>query len=246
MSIFSVEAVKNETQPKSWHNIDNIYYVFQPIYDYAYGHKRIYGYEALIRSRDTNISSESLIGHMHHQSLHHELWIDLLDKTFSTYSQKLQDGEILSINACNSFILAPWFCESIEEALQKHQISPSLIMIEITESLPDTDSKETSNTIMRLKQIGIKFALDDFGAGHSNLQAMMNLPIDCIKLDGSLVDGMAESKAKVAIESVVAIAKKIGFTLVAEKVETRMQADMLQALGITRMQGYYFSKPICL
>ena len=99
----------------------------------------------------------------------------------------------------------------------------------------------------RIKQVGFKISLDDFGTGTSTLNMLQDMPIDTIKIDKSFVDKIRpENKKKNIIEYIIYIAKKLNLETVAEGVENKEQIEYLRELGCDLIQGYYYSKPIKL
>jgi len=99
--------------------------------------------------------------------------------------------------------------------------------------------------IFDMREVGISFSLDDFGTGYSNIAAVVQMPLDIIKIDKSLVwASMANEKARVLTINIVKAFKDIGQTVLAEGVETQEQTDFLIEIGCTMLQGYLYSKPV--
>ena len=97
----------------------------------------------------------------------------------------------------------------------------------------------------KLIESGVKFSLDDFGTGRSNLDYFVDMPVEIIKFDYSFTQGYFKSnKAKYVMESVVNIMHKLGLGIVSEGVETTEQLAAMCNLGVNYIQGFYFSKPI--
>ena len=98
--------------------------------------------------------------------------------------------------------------------------------------------------IQQLQRAGVKLCLDDFGSGYANLNTVLRLPFSVIKLDRSLLFGLCENQAVAAFyENIVSILKQMGFTVIAEGVETQEEVRCLSRWGVDQIQGYYFSKP---
>ncbi len=97
----------------------------------------------------------------------------------------------------------------------------------------------------RLKEIGVKISLDDFGTGHSSLSQLQKLPIDKIKIDRSFINDVDTNAQSFSIvKTVLVLSESLGLDCVVEGVETAQQADILQSLQADKVQGYLYSKPI--
>jgi diguanylate cyclase (GGDEF)-like protein/PAS domain S-box-containing protein len=117
--------------------------------------------------------------------------------------------------------------------------------LEITESMLMADVEETIRKLHELREMGLRIALDDFGTGYSSLSYLSRLPLDTVKIDRAFVRGMTENNADMSIiTSIVSLARALRLKLVAEGVETELQANRLLALGCEQAQGYLFSRPV--
>jgi EAL domain-containing protein (putative c-di-GMP-specific phosphodiesterase class I) len=97
----------------------------------------------------------------------------------------------------------------------------------------------------KIRSRGIHLSLDDFGTGHSSLAYLKRFPIDCVKIDRAFIKDMPENTDDVAIaRTIVAMAKSLGLTTVAEGVETAEQLELLKTMGCDQIQGYFFSRPL--
>ncbi len=135
--------------------------------------------------------------------------------------------------------------EQIRSALTQSGLAPSLLEIEITESLIIQDV-ETSVRIMHvIKEMGVSLALDDFGIGYSCLGMLKTFPLSCMKIDRSFLTHLPEKTKDSAIVSImIQLAVSLGIDVIAEGVETGEQAAFLRAAGCPFGQGYYFSRPV--
>lgn len=132
--------------------------------------------------------------------------------------------------------------DKVKTIIKSYGIPPKLIKIEITESMI-ADSFDKINTAMNeLNDFGISFELDDYGQGYSNISYLINLPFSFVKLDKSIIDNIASDQ--VMIDALVSMFKKLDKILVAEGVETKEQADILESLSCDTIQGYYFARPM--
>jgi len=117
--------------------------------------------------------------------------------------------------------------------------------LEITESSILDSSPAIVSAVTALTEMGIGFALDDFGTGYSSLSALQRFPIERLKIDRSFVAGVGDSQSDEALTSaILALAKRLGQRVVAEGVETEIQARFLTSLGCDELQGYLFSRPL--
>jgi diguanylate cyclase (GGDEF)-like protein len=123
-------------------------------------------------------------------------------------------------------------------------LEPSALTFEITESAAISNLAAATKFIYQLKDMGCEFALDDFGTGFSSFAYLKNLPVDKLKIDGSFVKGLADTRMDQAmVQSMNQIAHALGKKTIAEFVENEATLDMLRAYGVDYAQGYYLSKP---
>ena len=134
---------------------------------------------------------------------------------------------------------------NIKRVLNKTQVNPANIVLEITESFVINDMKRVLEIIEGLKQMGLRIALDDFGTGYSSLNYIKQLPFDIIKVDKTFIDDILEDDyAQAFVKLIVDLSKTIGTQIVVEGIEHKEQFDLLKKLGVNYIQGYYFGKPV--
>jgi EAL domain-containing protein (putative c-di-GMP-specific phosphodiesterase class I) len=120
-----------------------------------------------------------------------------------------------------------------------------MLDIEVTEDSLLNDIDKAASVLAALKQAGISTSLDDFGCGYSSLGYLVRLPIDTLKIDKSFVQALVDSdKASAVIRGIVALARSLGMTTVAEGVESEPQAAELKDGGCDVIQGYLISRPL--
>lgn len=125
-----------------------------------------------------------------------------------------------------------------------YQVDPTFIKMEITEGVSVRKTTEVNEIIQKLRNLGMKVELDDFGTGFSGLKHLKNFPINCIKIDRSFVNDILTDRTNRAIvNSTIYLAHELGFTVIAEGVETKEQLDYLIEKGCDSFQGYYLGKP---
>lgn len=130
--------------------------------------------------------------------------------------------------------------EEIVAAVDNFGVPPSMLEVELTESLVMDDPVAAEAILLQLRAIGIKISIDDFGAGHSSLASLMNFSVDCLKIDRAFI----KSSSIEIIRTVISLAKSFNLQVVAEGVETSAQRDMLKALSCEIAQGYFYSMPL--
>ncbi|MEF9992427.1 MAG: GGDEF domain-containing protein [Romboutsia sp.] len=151
----------------------------------------------------------------------------------------------ISINVSRINLYRSDLIELIKEHIKDFEIDPSLIEIEITETIASKDLDLTIKKLNELKSLGLKISMDDFGVGQSSLSNLRMLPIDILKLDrGFIVDIENDSKSRKIIKTIIELAKSLELKVVAEGVENKAQRDYLEALGCDIIQGYYYAKPM--
>ena len=133
--------------------------------------------------------------------------------------------------------------EAIRESLITHSLPPAAIDVEITESVMMRDTAAVTAKVRHLREVGVGISIDDFGTGYSALAYLQKFPVSSLKIDRSFVRDLNAPGAHPIISAITGIARGFNLHLVAEGVETAMQAQMLRKLGCDCMQGYYFARP---
>lgn len=123
-------------------------------------------------------------------------------------------------------------------------VDPKCLELELTESSFMTNAEQVIKSLGKLKDIGVKLAIDDFGVGFSSLEYLRRLPLDTLKIDRSFVRDTSNIDGAALVSSIVKLAHGIRLRVVAEGVETHEQLMFLQRLGCDSMQGYLFSRPV--
>ncbi|MEP9327005.1 EAL domain-containing protein [Paraburkholderia phymatum] len=137
------------------------------------------------------------------------------------------------------------FVRTVSRALEISGLPPSALELEITESQPVLDTRSAVSTIAAIAKFGVRFVIDDFGAGYSSLSYLRRLPLHGLKIDRSFVMGLPhDSRSAVIVEGLAQIAHSISLTVTAEGVETEEQAVFLRECGIDRMQGFLYSRAV--
>ncbi|RTE66720.1 EAL domain-containing response regulator [Amphritea opalescens] len=133
----------------------------------------------------------------------------------------------------------------VETALKASGLSPSLLMLELTESLAMHNVEASVKLLSSLKELGIGLSIDDFGTGYSSLSYLKRFPLDELKVDRSFITGIPDNEDEVRIVlAIIAMAKALRLSVVIEGVETEEQLTLLQGTQSDLIQGFYFSKPL--
>ncbi len=134
--------------------------------------------------------------------------------------------------------------ELVQDVLMETGCHPSMLELEITEAVSLNNTDHNIAIITELRDMGICFALDDFGVGYSSLSYLQQLPVDRIKIDKNFIDALSKgSTSDDIIQAIVTLTQALGMETVAEGVETLEQARALQRIGVTTAQGYFYGKP---
>ena len=151
----------------------------------------------------------------------------------------------LSINVSAKQFRQVGFVDQAQNAINQFAINPTLLKLELTESMLLDDIEDTIKTMHALKKIGVKFSLDDFGTGYSSLQYLKRLPLDQLKIDQAFVrDITSDSSDRAIVRTIIAMANSLNLNVIAEGVETKEQENILLQKGCTFYQGYLFGKPV--
>ncbi len=136
------------------------------------------------------------------------------------------------------------FIEEYREILEKYDVSPEYVQLELTETTLFSEESILNKIIDKLHDIGFKILMDDFGTGYSSLNMLKKVPIDVLKLDKSFVDDIGDPKVDIVVSTIVSLGQSLDMKIVAEGVETREQYEFLRDIFCDEIQGYYFSRPI--
>lgn len=148
----------------------------------------------------------------------------------------------LSVVQCSYEQLAEDYIRIMEE----YQIPSDFINLEITESASMDAKRILLGNMKSLMDYGVKFSLDDFGTGQSNLNYIVDMPVDIVKFDKDMINAYFENgKAKYVMDAAMHMVHGMDLEIVSEGIETKEQYETMEELGISYIQGYYFSKPLC-
>jgi len=220
---------------------------FQPIWDVKT--QEISGFEALARMTSPvlgSVSPTEFIEVAEKAKLIVPLGKIIITKALQFLSLVEKDGFSdvgVSINISAIQLMNKDFFPSLMEAVEQTKVNTMNITLEVTESVFISKFQEVNDLFSHLQQQGMSIAIDDFGSGYANYEYLFDLPIDILKIDGSLIKKVSTYKGYLLVESIVNLAKKLDLQLVAEYVENEAIFDKLKPLGIDMFQGYCFAKP---
>lgn len=214
----------------------------------------IIGVEALVRWIDGKkgvIRPDKFISLAEETGLIISLGKWILETTISQIKQ-WENDEVrkywrVSINISSKQFEEKNFIDTIKSLIQKYNINPSKLRLELTENLLIKNTQEAINKINELNNLGISLSIDDFGTGYSSLAYLKKLSIDELKIDKSFIEDLTrDSNDYIIVETMISIAEKFNLELIAEGVETKEQFEKLKSMGCKYFQGYLFAKPVPL
>ena len=151
----------------------------------------------------------------------------------------------ISVNLSAKQFADARFVTDLQTALRETGIDPSRLQLEMTENVAAADPKLTVTLLSYLKHLGIAVILDDFGTGSSSLSGLRQFPVEALKIDRSLIDGMLVDRGTCdTVELIILLAHKMKLKVIAEGIESGKQLQHLQELGCDLGQGYLFSQPV--
>lgn len=219
--------------------------LFQPQFGCESGN--VTGAEALVRwyhPEKGEIGGDQLFGIAARSDLARELSLYVLDKSLKAATE-WPDHLRLSFNITPADLAAAEFTNSVAAALAAADFAPDRLTLEITEQALVHDLDGSAERLHKLVGLGIRVALDDFGAGFCNFRYLKKLPLHYLKLDRSMVEGIGEDKRDLEVlRGIVAMANALDLAVVAEGIELRSQLDAITLEGCTSWQGFLGAKPL--
>lgn len=225
--------------------------VYQPKYDVSSEDPQLCGVEVFVRWNHPaygmirpksflNVFEQNgLITMLDHYVIHEA--VDQLEK----WRGELDLNVPVSVNISRIDLYDAKFPDFLKECLMSHDMTPTDLVLEITESAYSTNADQLIEAIERLRRVGYKIEMDDFGSGYSSLNSLTSMPIDVLGLSDTFVESIHEDDKTLKLVHLIGeIADYIGVPVGAEGVEIATQYDILKKLGCRYMQGYYFTKPL--
>ena len=228
---------------------NEIYMVYQP--QYSLKTRKIIALEALVRWENEElgfVAPDVFIPVAEDSGLIVSLGYFIFEESCKAFKQMLENGlelQQIAINVSSIQFKEEYLIENFFAIVQKYQLQPEQIEIEITERFIMENTQANIEMLQKLRDHGFKISIDDFGTGYSSMSYLKQLPANTIKIDKSFVDDIADgSSDNVIIEAIIALSKALGYSIVAEGIETKEQEDFLANVQCDIGQGYLFSKPI--
>lgn len=221
---------------------ESIFPLFQPIYDIY--QKKIIKYECLARGRVEGkiIAPYKFLNAAERLELTTNITRTMIDKSFAFFKYNRFS---FSINLTGADLLDARFIEFLELKLKRHNMDPTRVTFEILESVTTYSSTSVMlESLKKIKHLGFKLAIDDFGVENSNFSRLLEIELDFIKIDGLFIKNIAiNEKDKKIVLAIVGLAKNLGVETIAEFVETKEVLEVLRECGVDHAQGYFIGKP---
>ncbi len=226
---------------------NKFFLVFQPVVDLADGN--ISHYEVLIRMKGLEnevVSPADFIPVAERMGLIHKIDLWVIDQSinFLAALPASRSKISLAVNLSSVAFQDESLLPTIKEKLELSWVDANRITFEITETAAVDNFEQTRNMITKIRALGCKFALDDFGAGFCSFNYLKTFPVDYVKIDGQFIRNLINDETdQVLVKSMAEIAAKLGKKTIAEFVETPETISKLREMGINMAQGYVFGKP---
>ena len=217
----------------------------QPILDLR--QSAVSHYELLLRLRQENgklLAAQSFIGLAERSGLITPIDMWVVGRAIELLNDAESAGQVFAVNVSAKVISRAGLANWIKERIKTSRVDTSRLVFEVTEADAITDIDNAQRFMHDLKDLGCRFALDDFGVGFSSLQRLRRLPVDFLKIDGTLIRSVTRSpEDRALVQSVVAIAKALHMQTIAEFVEQKPQVEVLHEIGVDYVQGNYVGRP---
>jgi diguanylate cyclase (GGDEF)-like protein len=208
------------------------------------------GYEALLRWDDPELGSVPParfipVAERTRQIVAIGEWVltralEDMDRAFGGSGRPRQ----IAVNVSPVQLHEPEFAAHVREALERFDVAPQRLVLEVTESLLVSDDEVVAHNLARLRQLGLALAIDDFGVGYSSLSKLSRLKAGILKIDRSFVSDISPaSDGRLIVAAIIGMARGLGIATIAEGVERREQLDALRDMGIDRVQGFLLGRP---
>ena len=249
-----MEPVPNQS-PRERHNLAleaalraavrqyRLLFAFQPVVCAATG--KVDYFECLLRMRDEQgdiVAAAKFVTTLEQLGLIRIIDRYVLEKTFDELATHPEVR--LGLNVSGLTVSDRSWLQSLISLLRRRSDLAPRLVVEITETVALGDIMQSARFVDTLRQAGCRVALDDFGAGHTSLRHLRSLPIQIVKIDGSLIRQVtSKSRHRVFVRHLLSLAESSGLITVAECVESLDEAELLRAEGFARLQGYFIGRP---
>ncbi len=222
--------------------------VYQPKLDLKT--ERIISFEALVRWHSPKLGSVSPLEFVpllerNGQIVEVGRWIlETACRQLKVWQEAGRPDLRISVNVSARQLLLSDVATTVAEVLAEAGLPAAALTLEITESMVIDNLQDGRKLLERLRSLGVRLAIDDFGTGYSSLTYLQNLPVDCLKLDKTMIDTILEPKGAHVVRSTIALAHGLGLELIAEGVEEEAQLIALAGIECDLVQGYFVSRPL--
>ena len=244
----AVTRLRTETELREALADDQLRLFYQPVVDLGTG--KTVGVEALVRWVHPGrglVTPAEFIPISEATGLIEEVGAWVINETCRQVRVWTDEGRPMpvSINISPRQLRDASLLQTIDDAVRRHEVDPTLLTVELTENMLVADPAAALATLHELRARGISIAIDDFGTGYSSLSYLKTLPVDTVKIDRSFVAGIDRSGDDYAIISaMVRLVQVLDKQVVAEGVETEQQLELLKDLGCDMAQGFLFSPAV--
>lgn len=210
---------------------------------------KVVGVEALLRWSKGNpkgYTVEQIIPVIETTSLMHELGRWVLREACQECKTWHDNGSELpvSVNIASRQLTHQHFAKNVEAILQETGLAAASLVLEITEDALINDEAEVMAQLHEVKALGVKLAIDGFGAGYSNMTYLAELQVDELKMDRSFVSTISSEKTQLVVAAFINMAHKLGVQFVAQGIETEQECETLKSLGCRVGQGFLQAEPV--
>ena len=223
---------------------------YQPKYNLTL--KKFISSEALVRWENPKrglLSPSQFVPQAEQMGLIHKIDMYIFERVCKDLQDCKRKGRRLlpvSVNFSLYEFYNHGFIDDLVSLMNKYNIPPTLIEIEITEQTTNANNFIATSIVKRIKDLGIRILMDDFGVGYSNIMNIRKTPIDVIKIDKSFIDEIVtDAKTRSIVKFLIELCKTNSLESIAEGVNDVKQVEILKKLKCDTIQGYYYSKPLC-
>ena len=151
----------------------------------------------------------------------------------------------IAVNLFPQQFRSPHLCDRVSDALERHQVAPEWLELEITEEVALNDADASVQALKAIRDIGVGVAFDDFGTGFASLSSLQRYPLTTLKIDRGFIRDIRTRTSDAAItRALVAMSKEMGLRTVAEGIEGLEQESVLREIGCQEGQGYLYGRPM--
>ncbi|HYR29955.1 MAG TPA: bifunctional diguanylate cyclase/phosphodiesterase, partial [Thermoanaerobaculia bacterium] len=229
---------------------EQLHLVYQPIVTVR--DRALAGFEALLRWRHP---SRGAIGPATFIPIAEETgsilaigeWVlDRVCRDLNEFRHKLDDA-VINVNLSAMQLQQHDIVQRIDKTVRRNDVPAGRVRLEVTETAIAANPEIAARTLHDVRALGIQLCIDDFGVGYSSLVSLLRYPFTSLKIDRSLIAGIATSlEHREMVTAVATLARNLGLEIVAEGVETAEQFAMLEQIGVDFVQGYFVARPIAV